>query len=92
MYRLRLFALAGLGLLGMSFGSAQAAGWHRVTCAPVCPAPVVACAPAPVVACAPAPVVTCAPAPVVNYYPGFRLSYYNRFACHPRVVYHRHCR
>lgn len=89
MHRLRVFALAGLGLLGMSFGSAQAAGWHRTYCAPVCPAPVVTCAPAPVVTCAP---VAC-PAPVVNYYPGFRLSYYNRFNCGPRVVRHgRWCR
>lgn len=45
MNRLRVFALAGLGLLGLSFGSAQAAGWHRVYCGPVCPAPVVACIP-----------------------------------------------
>lgn len=88
MNRLRVFALAGLGLLGLSFGSAQAAGWHRVDCRPVCPAPVVACAPAPVVTCAP---VAC-PAPVVNYYPSFHRSYYNRFNCGRRVVYHRHCR
>jgi hypothetical protein len=95
MNRFRVFALAGLGLLGLSFGSAQAAGWHRTACRPVCPAPVVACAPAPVVTCAPAPcpapVVTCAP--VSTYYPGFRLSYYNRFSCGPRVHYHRYrCR
>ena len=38
MYRLRVFALAGLGLLGLSFGSAQA-GWRY--CRPVACAPVV---------------------------------------------------
>lgn len=96
MFRFRNLVLAGVGLLGLSFGSAQAAGWHRTDCRPVCPAPVVSCAPAPVVTCAPAPVVTCAPAPcpvpVVNYYPGFHRSYYNRYACGSRVVYHRHCR
>ena len=85
MNRLRVFALAGLGLLGLSFGSAQAAGWHRDACRPVCPPPVVACAPAPVVTCAPpAPVVTCAP--VVRTY--YRPAHY----CGPRVHYGRHCR
>jgi hypothetical protein len=89
MNRLRIFALAGVGLLGLSFGSAHAAGWHRTYCRPACPAPVVTCAPAPVVTCAPAP----GPAPVVTYYPGVRLgSYYNRFGCGPRVYYHWRCR
>jgi hypothetical protein len=87
MNRLRLFAFAGLGLLGMSYGAAEAS-WHgRPACAPV-----VTCAPAPVVACAPALVVACAPAPVVSYYPGFRLSYYNRFCPRAWVGYHRVCR
>ncbi len=84
MNRLRLFALAGAGLLGLSFGSAQAAGWHRTYCRPARPAPVVACAPA--------PVVTCAPAPVTNCYPTFRPAYYAQFNCHPRANHWRHCR
>jgi hypothetical protein len=92
MNRLRVFALAGLSLLGLSFGSAQAAGWHRTYCAPTCQ-PVVACpAPCPVVT---APPVACPPAPcapTVNYYPGYRLSYYNRLSCVPRVHYRHWCR
>jgi hypothetical protein len=92
MFRLRTFALAGVGLLGLSFGSAQAAGWHHTACRPVCQPPVVTCAPPPVVTCAPAPCPVPCPAPVVNCYPHFRASYYHRSACSPRVVYHRHCR
>jgi hypothetical protein len=92
MSRMFAFALAGLGLLSLSGGSAQAAGWHRTYCRPACP-PVIACTvPAPVVTAAP---VVCPPAPcapVVSYYPGYRLRYYNRFGCGPRVYHHRWCR
>jgi hypothetical protein len=87
MFRLRNIVLAGVGLLGLSFGTAHA-GWHHTACRPVCPAPVVTCAPAPVVTCAPVP----CPAPVATCYPRVRVSYHNRSACGPRVVYHRHCR
>jgi hypothetical protein len=92
MNRLRVFALAGLGLLGLSFGSAQAAGWHRTYCAPAC-RPVVACpAPCPVVTAAPAVCLPAPCAPVVNHYPAFRTSYYNRFSCGPRVHDRHSCR
>jgi hypothetical protein len=92
MNRFRVFALAGLGLLGLSFGSAQAAGWHRTHYAPACQ-PVVACpVPCPVVTAVP---VVCPPAPcvpVTNYYPGFRLSYYGRFDGARGVHYRHGCR
>jgi hypothetical protein len=82
MYRLRVFALAGLGLLGVTFGSAQA-GWH---CRPTC-APVVACAPTPIVTPAP---VNCVPAPcpVVTYYPTYYRTHYYGY----RHYGWRHCR
>jgi hypothetical protein len=92
MYRLRVFALAGLGLLGLSFGSAQAD-----YCRPAC-APVVTCTPAPVVAPAlvingvpaPPPIVTSglyingvpAPCPVATYYPTYYRTYHYGYRHH----------
>jgi hypothetical protein len=86
MFRLRVFALAGLGLLGLSFGSAQA-GWHYSYCRPVACAPVVTCAPAPVVTCAPVP----CPAPVVCA-PVVRTYYRPAVYCGPRYSHWRRCR
>jgi hypothetical protein len=92
MNRLLVFALAGLGFVGLSVSSAQAAGWHRTYCRPVCP-PVVACSvPTPVVAAAPAVCTPAACAPAVNCYPAVRVSYYNRFSCGRRVHSWHWCR
>ncbi|HEX4590862.1 MAG TPA: hypothetical protein VH120_13080 [Gemmataceae bacterium] len=98
MNRLRVFALAGLALLGLSFGSAQA-GYCRPACAPV-----VSCAPAPVVTPAlvingvavPPPVVNAglyingvpAPCPVVTYRPAYYRTYHSGYHRSER----RHCR
>ena|SRR5947209_12427248 len=98
MNRLHVFTLAGLGLLGLSFGSAQAG--H---CRPAC-STVVTCAPAPVVTpalvingiAAPCPVVTSglyingvpAACPAVTYRP----AYYRTSHSGYRRSGGRHCR
>ena len=92
MNRLLVFALAGLGFLGLSSGSAEAAGWHRTYSRPVCQPVVNGAVPTPVVTAGP---TVCPPtpcAPVVKYYGGYRRSYYNRFHYGPRVHHYRWCR
>ena len=91
MNRLFICALAGLGFLGLAGGSAQAAGWHRSYCRPVCP-PAVTCSVPTLVTAAPAVSAPAPCVPVVSYHRGYRRSHYSRFAYRPRVHYRRWCR
>lgn len=91
MNRLFVCALMGLGFLGLAGGSAQAAGWHRANCRPVCSPAVNCTVPTPVVTAAPAVSAPALCAPVVSYARGYRWSHYNRFDCRPRAHYRRWC-